>query len=297
MALDYVSAQDKWIRDGSNNIRSIEAKRKTLARSFLDFAKMDLDAYKLIKNDLPSLSVFHLQQAAEKLAKAMLILDMNDIKYTNLKTHNFIYLLEHTIREHDQRLKDIDKLENAIFRQAITHASQKFLDFLKPNGIENRDIYSKKLEEDIKLHNKIIELKEKEKSGNIEEDKRSKLKKLIEKKERKFLDSGLLTTMMKGRAKNRILSSSNEEIKSFIFRDKNEPSPYVFSPESRKILLPFFNILFVTAITYPNEADSRYPNTDDLIKDYSNTGIFKASDAISERLHDIVNGLEELNFL
>ena len=293
----YISAQDKWVRDGSSNIRSIEAWRKTLARSFLDFAKMDLDAYKFIKNDLPSLSVFHLQQAAEKLAKAMLILDMNDIEYLNLKNHNFIYVLEHAIREHDQHLKDINKLENAIFRQALTYASPKFLDFLKPKGIENHDIYSNKLEKDIKLHNKIIELKEKAKSDNIGENERSELKKLIEKKERKFLDSGLLTTMMKGRAKDKILSSSNEEIKSFIFRDRNEPSLYVFSPESRKILLPFFNILFVTAITHPHEAYSRYPNTDGLIKDYSDTGIFKASDAISERLHDIVNGFEELNFL
>lgn len=58
MALDYVSAQDKWIRDGSNNIRSIEAKRKTLARSFLDFAKMDLDAYKLIKTICPHFRFF-----------------------------------------------------------------------------------------------------------------------------------------------------------------------------------------------------------------------------------------------
>jgi HEPN domain-containing protein len=296
MSLKYVSRQDKWIKDGLTNIIGIDASRKTLARSFLNFGKIDLDAYKLLKENSPSLAIFHLQQAAEKVAKAMLVLDMNDMKYEDLKKHDFIYLLETLIRKNDEKM-NIDTAENVIFRQALTYSSPKFLDFLKPKGIENRHIYSKKLEEDIKLHNKIIELKEKAKSDNIGENERSELKKLIEKKEREFLDSGLLTTMMKGRAKDKILSSSNEEIKSFIFRDKNEPSLYVFSPESRKILLPFFNILFVTDITYPHEAYSRYPNTDGLIKDYSDTGIFKASDAISERLHDIVNGFEELNFL
>lgn len=302
MALDYVSAQDKWIRDRSSNIRSIEAWRKTLARSFLDFAKMDLNAYKLLKNDLPSLSVFHLQQATEKAAKAMLIVDMNDIKYEDLKNHNFIYVLEHIIRKHSQTPGDINSLENAIFRQALTYASPKFLDFLEPNGVENRYIYGERLEEDIKLSNELVSLKakldeakSKEKLNNL---KIGELTRQISDKERKLLGSGLLTTILTDpKAKNKILSADEEEINSFILRDENEHPLYIFCPESRKALFPFFNILFITLITYLHAVDTRYPSTNGSIKSYTDTGIFKASDTISERLHNIMNRLEELNFL
>lgn len=279
--------------DGLIKIRDIEAPRKTLAKSFFEFGKMDLKAYDLLKGHLPSLAIFHLQQAAEKVAKAMLILDMNDIDYKELKKHNFIYVLEQRIRKHNQELRDINNLENAMFRQAFTYASPKFLDFLKSDNIENRERYSKQIEEDIKLQNEITNLKAK--LDSVNDGGGSKLKKLIEKKERKLLDSGLFTKMLeKDCTKKKILCMNSEEIKSFMMQDRDDPSPYIFSDESRKALLPFFNILFLTVITYSHEADTRYPAHDGSIKDYTDTGIFKASNSVHKKLYEIINQSENL---
>ncbi len=71
---EYNNAQDKWIGEGLNRIRNVSANRKKLSKSFLEFAKRDLDAYELLKkNSLCALVIFHLQQAAEKIDKATLI--------------------------------------------------------------------------------------------------------------------------------------------------------------------------------------------------------------------------------
>jgi HEPN domain-containing protein len=292
---EYVSAQDRWISDGLHRIYSIPQKRKTLARSFFDSAKIDLAAYKRLKEDLHSQAIFHLQQAAEKVAKAMLILDMNDLKYSDLKYHNFIYALERLIRKHDENLVNLSNIENAMFRQALTFASPKFLDFLKPDNSENRNIYSKQIENDIKLRNEIVRLN-KELGIDIGGNK-SRLKVSIEQKEREFLDSGLLTGMLKGRSKNKILFANDKEIKSLILRNEDELPLCVFSAKSRKALFSFFNILFITVITYPHEAYTRYPNHDGSIKDYTDIGIFKASDTVYGRLCGIISPLEELNLL
>ncbi len=295
MSLKYVSRQDKWIKDGLTNIIGINASRKTLARSFLNFGKIDLYAYKLLKENSPSLAIFHLQQAAEKLAKAMLILDMNDINYNDLKNHNFICVLETIIRKHNQKLRDINNLENAMFRQALTFASPKFLDFLKLDSVENRMIYSKQIEKDIELQNEIVNLRAREKSDSVKDDEKSKLNGLIEQKERKLLNSGLLTDMIKDeRVKKKILYMNSKKIKSFITQDKDDPSPYIFSDISRWVLLPFFNILFLTVITYPYETLTRYPDKDGSNQDYSNIEIFQASKDIYKRLYEITNQLKNI---
>ena len=120
---------------------------------------------------------------------------------------------------------------------------------------------------------------------------------LINKIELKFLDSGLLTSMLNGESKNRLLSASDKEIKSFILRNEDELPLYEFSPEDRKALFPFFNILFIAVITYPHETNTRYPNSDGSIIDYTDTGIFKASDNVYERLCEIMDRLDELSLL
>jgi HEPN domain-containing protein len=294
MSLEYVSAQDKLVKDGLIKIRGIDAYRKTLARSFFEFGETDLYAYTLLKESLPSIAIFHLQQAIEKVAKAMLILDMNDIKYDDLKNHNFIHLLERFIRKHDEDLRNINSIENALFRQALTYASPKFLDFLKSNNTENREIYNRQIEKYRNLYNKIARLKQE--LDNINGKKRAKLEKQIEKEERKLIDSGLLTNMVKGKkSKKRILCAKEEEIKSFITQDNGNNPLYIFSNTVREALLPFFNILFLTVITYPHEEVTRYPDDNGLKEDYKNTGIFKASGTIYYKLSEIKKQLENLD--
>ena len=288
--------QYRWIIEGLDRIENIDKSRKKLAKAFFDFGKLDLTAYKLLKRSSPTLAIFHLQQAAEKFAKAMLILDMNDINYSNnLKDHNFIYLIERLIKKHDKDLGNIKKLENAIFRQALTHSSQHFLNFLKSDNIKNLDIYSKHMKSTIKLNNEIAELK-KRLNNATNSIKKSELNDLLDKKRREFLDSGLLTNMLKNvRPKNKILFATKAEIKKFVLRDEDDLPSSIFGPRSRKALFQFFNILFLTVITYPHEAVTRYPDLKGSIQDYTSTGIFQASNSIYGKLCEIANQLENLN--
>ena len=292
---EYVSLQDRWISEGLARIENIAASHKTLARSFFDSGKIDLAAYKLLKKHLPSLAVFHLQQAAEKVAKAMLILDINDIRYNDLKNHDFICVLERLIRKHDEG-KNINVTENAMFRQALTFASPKFLDFLKSDSTKNSEIYGKQIKKDIELHNEIVRLDTKIENAGANE--KFKLEELKHRKEKELLDSGLLTHMLtEQQSISKILSVNYKGIKSFVLRGYDELPLYTFSQESRKALFPFFNILFITVMTYPHETYTRYPDRNGKIIDYTNSEIFKASNTIHERLYEITDRFEELNFL
>ncbi len=288
----YISAQDEWIRKGYIKIMGIEGSRKDLSKGFLEAGKMDLNAYKLLKdNNLSQMAIFHLQQAAEKIAKALLILDMNDVKYKDLKDHNFIYVLERLIKKHDGEINKLGNLENAIFRQAITTASQKILDFLKLDNLENVEIYGKYIKKYIELRNEIINLKEKYDTATNNEEK-IKLKNEIDKKEIDILDSGLFTCILKenkgnNKALKKLKFASSDQIESLISINDNIFLS-VFSEESKNILLPFYTILFITLVTYPHETITRYPDTNGLIQDYSRIGIFQSSDTIYQKLNEII---------
>lgn len=74
------------------------------AREFIECSKKDLEAIEiLIDRGLYSQSVYHLQQAVEKVAKGLWILDLVPLRYSELRdkilrTHEFMRLISSSVR-------------------------------------------------------------------------------------------------------------------------------------------------------------------------------------------------------
>ena len=307
---EYNNAQDKWISDGLNEIRFNTSKdRKNLAKAFLEFAEKDLTAYYLLKCDSKELSIFHLQQAAEKIAKSMLILDMKLVKYDEIKNHDFIYILESLIEKNGYSIiknykSDFSKLsglENNIFRQAITYTSDRLLNFLKLilklNNTENSQIYKESFEKFNEIINCIKKLKN-ELNASTNKEQKDKLINKISKKERDLQESGIFTSILKNKeAVKKIRYITPDQIKSLTKFDNEQNSSYLFKEERKTAFLLFSNIILINTIMYPFESITRYPNKDGSIPDYENMGIFKASDIIIEKLRDMINQIYKLNLI
>ena len=82
-----------YIYDPEAILQLLQSKNKKLASEFIECALIDVSAFKILKG-IRSLSIYHLQQAVEKTAKAMLLLDKRKEDNEILREHNFIGLLQ-----------------------------------------------------------------------------------------------------------------------------------------------------------------------------------------------------------
>ncbi len=86
-------------------------------RLWIKKAEDDLKVAKLIKDEIPEYSLFHSQQAVEKLLKAFLI-EKNVYDPRTHRTHNLNFLVDECIKI-DKDFKSLLDLDLIIFAKAI----------------------------------------------------------------------------------------------------------------------------------------------------------------------------------
>jgi HEPN domain-containing protein len=259
-------------------------KNNNFAKKWLDIAKDDIEISELLKNSKHyASSVYHLQQAFEKLSKCYFILS-GRMEPDQAKEHKFVLnRLRIEIKEtYINNFLELSKsiTDNSIIDNSIDVASgEKVLDFIGSNEEEIRKISSSDIEAMFNLFNRI---------------------------ENKLLDPYFIKATEKKLKQRKLLKG----LKHLIFRITHFRASYSDVDELTDIkqVRNYFvscvisiKLQFLSLITYVHANNPRYPFIKDSVITYFNyndsLGIVKKIDSLIDNFNIIAKSIESIYLL
>jgi len=239
-----------------------------LAKELISAAKQDLIASKLLfdSNDKAN-SIYHLQQATEKIAKAyglsFFALDKTDLKKIGHRTPNvFIELFN---EEWVNPYLKLIQFTNPNFKNDVD--VKKFRSIVKTKQVEIGKLNADGIEPILRLNRRL-----KEKLGG-----------------KQFSDK----TKKKIKPTLKIVLYDSLQNKKIVDRIMKEVVDVFFDSVFVKTFSSFSILYLISVVTYPHFEYPRYPDGEIKPDEYNNLGVTKYYSEISEGLEEITTCLEE----
>lgn len=260
-AMDLIHSIEKIAKNTQNSEENTKQ-----AKKLIDIAQEDLETSKLLyEENLPSQSIYHLQQSVEKTAKAF----------------GLYYLFFDT--------------SNLTGHKGIRHITPKaFVKMLQKDWVNSylsiiQAMYKEKnseLEPNLEKFHNLLE--KEEKIARLDQKQIRKILKISEELrenwEKKGLDNEIDSRIEK------VINELPNSLKEYIDVSKTlEKIKHRINLDS---LEKFINLYLLSLITYPHFNYTRYPDEDVKPEEYSDLGVTEAYPQIIEKTEDLVKKIK-----
>lgn len=254
--LEFTSQIIKEIPSKDQNQKNLR-----IAKEFIKIAKQDIkDAHLLYHNESFASSIYHLQQAVEKTTKAygvaFFTLSEKDLQKIKHKTPKaFVMLLK------KRYITPYIKLMKSFYPDLIEGNAQELEKLINSKSLEIAKFDKNQIEKILELGSQFKEISN---NKEINDKIKSEISSLLDLRPSEFQN------LFSENVKEKLIKLNISHV------------------------LGFVNLYFLSLITYPHEAYTRYPDGPMTPQDYTmETGIVVMSQEICESLQDSIKRFEE----